>query len=154
MLSRSSRGIGMLYHGYLLHTVQSMYRNIVEPHSRFCCTMWGVCSAAALNKIQKLQSDVASIATNSPCHTPSQSLLGTLGWKTIGQLIDMETLTIVYRSINNEASNYLLNLFKSFSQNAIRELQNAETDLKLPLPKTSSGQKYLSCRGEFNCGTT
>ena len=59
----------------------------------------------------------------------------------------METDPMVYQSINNEALNYLSSLFERLSQNTIRELRNTKTDLKLPLPKASSGQKCVSYRG-------
>ena len=53
---------------------------------------------------------------------------------------------MVYKSINNEAPNYLTSLFERPSQNTIRELRNTKTDLKMPLLKTSSGQKCFSYR--------
>ena len=88
-------------------TVQSMYKSIIEPHFRFCCSVWRVCSATALNKRQKPQNRAAMVATSSPYDAPSQPLLGKLGWQTIREFIDMETVTMIYRSINNEAPNYL-----------------------------------------------
>ena len=110
-----------------LTTVQSMYKSIIESHFRFCCLVWGVCSATALNKLEKLQNRAARIATSSPYDAPSQPLLEKLGWQTIRELIDMETATMVYRSINNEAPDYLLILFERLSQNTIKELRNTKT---------------------------
>ena len=58
LIKQISSGIGMLRHGkryFPLTTVQSMYRSIIEPHFRCCCSVWGVCNATALNKLQKLQ---------------------------------------------------------------------------------------------------
>ena len=112
-----------------------MYKSIIEPHFRLCCSVWGVCRATALNKLQRLQNRAARIATSSPYDAPSQPLLGKLGWQTIRELIDMETATMVYRSINNEAPNYLSTTLERLSQNTIKELQNTKTDLKLPLSK-------------------
>ena len=48
----------------------------------------------------------------------------------------METATMVYRSINNEAPDYLSTLFERLSRNTIKELRNTKTDLKLPLLNT------------------
>ena len=59
----------------------------------------------------------------------------------------METATMVYRSINNEARNYLSSLFERLSQNTIRQLRNTTTDLRLRLLKLSSGQKCFSFKG-------
>ena len=118
-----------------LTTVQSMYKSIIEPHFRFCCSVWGVCSATALNKLQRLRNRAAKIATSSLYDAPSQPLLEKLGWQTIRELIDMETATMAYRSINNEAPDYLSTLLERLSQNTIKELRNTKTDLKLPLLK-------------------
>ena len=49
--------------------------------------------------------------------------------------------------MNNEAPSYLTSLFESLSQNTVRELRNTKTDLKLPLLKTSRGQKCFYYRG-------
>ena len=48
----------------------------------------------------------------------------------------MGTAMMVYRSINNEAPDYLSTLFERLFQNTIKELRNTKTDLKLPLLKT------------------
>ena len=150
LIKKISIGIGMLRHGkrYVpLTTVQSMYKSIIEPNFRFCCLVWGVCSATALNKLQRLQNRAARIATSSPYDAPSQPRLEKLGFQAIRELIDMETATMVYWSINNEAPDYLSTLFERLSQNIIKELRNTKTDLKLPLLKTSNGQKCFSYRG-------
>ena len=115
LIKKISSGIGMLRHGnryFPLTTVQSMYRSIIEPHFRFCCSLWGVCSATALNKLQRLQNRAARIATSSPYDAPSQPLLEKLRWQTIREIIDMETAMMVYQSINNEAPDYLSTLFE------------------------------------------
>ena len=49
-----------------------------------------------------------------------------------------------YRSINNEAPDYLSTLFERLSQNTIKELRDTKTDLKFPL---LNGQKCFSYRG-------
>ena len=56
---------------------------------------------------------------------------------------------MVYRSCN-EAPNYIASLFERLSQNTVRELLNSKTDLKLPLPETSSGPESFSYKGSGN----
>ena len=34
-----------------LTTIQSMYRSLIEPYVRSCCSMWGVCSTTALQAV-------------------------------------------------------------------------------------------------------
>ena len=90
LIKKISKGIGILRYGkrYLpLTTVQSMYRSITESHFRFCCSLWGVCSATALNKLKKLQNHAAGIATNCHYDAPSQPLVEKLGWQSIRNLL-------------------------------------------------------------------
>ena len=60
---------------------------------------------------------------------------------------DMETARMVYRSINNEAPNYLTGLLERLSQSTARELRNIKIDFALSLKKTSGGQRCFSYRG-------
>ena len=53
----------------------------------------------------------------------------------------------MYKSTNGLAPEYLSKLFiKNSAQNTLR-LRNTETDLRVPLFKTSNGQKSISFRG-------
>ena len=54
---------------------------------------------------------------------------------------------MVYRSINEEAPNYLPALFDSLSDISVRELRNTKTDLKFLRLKTCSGQRRFAYRG-------
>ena len=47
----------------------------------------------------------------------------------------MKTAKMMYRTINNEAPNYLTTLFERLSENSVREFSNITTDLQLPLLK-------------------
>ena len=58
-----------------------------------------------------------------------------------------ETATIMYKATNNLAPAYLSELFvKNAAQNTIK-LRNIAPDLRIPLFKTSNGQKSISYRG-------
>ena len=68
-LSKISRGVGMLKYSkkfLSLETVQKMYLGIVEPHIRYCCSVWGCAGDAILQKLQKIQNRAAGIVTDSP----------------------------------------------------------------------------------------
>ena len=131
----------------LLTTIHSMYRSLIEPYFRSCCSVWGVCSTTALNRLQKLQNRASRIATCSPYDAFSQPLLKELEWPTVKELIETETARMVYRSINEEAPNYLTALFDTLSDNSVRELRNTNTYLELPRLKTCSGQWCIVYRG-------
>ena len=118
MMKKISRALGMIRHAkqYLpLSVLQTMYRSMVEPYFRFCCPVCGVCGTTALNKLQKLQNRAARIVTNSPYRMSAPPIIKQLGWLTVNDLIETETLKMVYRSINHEAPEYLTGLFQRLS---------------------------------------
>ena len=83
-------------------TLKTLYTSIVEPHSRYCCSVWGCCGITQINQLQKLQNRTARIITNSSFDTPSRPLIKQLGWKTIAQLIDIESKTKVFKSLKGQ----------------------------------------------------
>ena len=89
----------------------------------------------------------ARIVTNSSYDAPSRPLIKELGWKTIQELIQNESETMVFKSLNGLAPQYLCNLFTKNSECSSRSLRNTETDLRLPMKKTANGQKCFSFRG-------
>ena len=90
--SKVSRGLGLLKHAKKVlpfSSLTSLYTSIVEPHFRYCCSVWGCAGTTEINRLQKLQNRAARIVTNSSFNTPSNQLIETLGWKTINELIDI-----------------------------------------------------------------
>ena len=99
------------------------------------------------HRLQKLQNRAARIVTDSPYDAHSETLIKKLGWLTIKQLMDTETVKIVYNALHNEAPKYLKELFHRMSDIQNRELCNSKTDLHIPLLRTSSEQKSFAYRG-------
>ena len=135
-----SRGLGMLPFSkkYLpIITVQKMYRSFVEPYFRYSCPVWGVAGINAINRLQKLQNKAARIITNSAYDASALPIIRELGWPTINELIESETLKIVYKSLNDQAPIYLTEMFVRLSETCKRELCNTKTDLAIPCRKTA-----------------
>ena len=148
--AKISRGIGMLRYAkrYVpLSTVKTMYRSIVEPYLRYCCTVWGCCTEADLKRLQILQNRAARIVTNSAYDAHSLPLIKGLGWLTVKELIRFETATTVFKSVNQLCSDYMAQMFQRQREQAMRTLRNTETDLRLPLFRTNNGQKSFAYRG-------
>ena len=78
----------MLKHPY--HR-KHLYIGIVEPHFRYCCSVWSCAGLTEINQLQKLQHRAARILTNSSFGSPSRLLIDMLGFKTIEQLIADES---------------------------------------------------------------
>ena len=124
-----------------------MYRSMVEPYFHLCCPVWGVCGTTALNKLQKLKNCAARIMTNSPYRMSAPPIIKQLGWLTVNDLLETETLKMVYRFINYEAPEYLTGLFQKLTESSARQLRNTSTDLYVPFLKTACGKKCFSYRG-------
>ena len=80
--------------------------------------------------------------TNNPTNPYRMSappIIRQLGWKTVKELIETETVKMVYRSINHEASEYLTVLFQRLYETCARQLRNTSTDLYVPFLKTEWG---------------
>ena len=122
-------------------TLKTLYRGIVEPHFRYCCSVWGFAGSSELNRQQKQQNRAERILTNSSSDTPSRQLIDMLGWETIDQLIALESKTIVLKSIHEMAPQYICELFTRSS------IHNTETDFKLPKKKSYLGQRCFLLRG-------
>ena len=148
--AKISRGIGMLRYAkrYVpLSTVKTMYRSIVEPYLRYCCTVWGCCTEADLKRLQILQNRAARIVTNSAYDAHSLPLIKGLGWLTVKELIRFETATTVFKSVNQLCPDYMAQMFQRQREQAMRTLRNTETDLRIPLFRTNNGQKSFAYRG-------
>ena len=126
----------------------TLYTGIVEPHLRYCCSVWGCAGSTEINRLQKLQNCAARIITNSSFDAPSRPLIEGLGWKTIEELISYESTIMVFKSVNELAPRYLCNLFTKISQCSFRNLRNTETDLRLPKKRSANWQKCFSFRGD------
>ena len=114
-----SRGLGILKHAKKFlpfSALTSLYTNIVEPHFRYCCSVWGCAGTTKINRLQKFQNRAARIVTNSSFDTPSNQLTDNLGWKTINELIDIESKTMVFKSLNELAPPYLRSLFRKIRE--------------------------------------
>ena len=148
--SKVSRGLGLLKHAKKclpFSALTSLYNSIVKPHFRYCCSMWGCAGTTEINRLQKLQNRAARIVTNSSFDTPSNQLIETLGWKTINEAIDIQSKTIVFKSLNELAPLYLRSLFGKNSKSTSYRLRNTSTDLRLPKKRTENGKKSFSSRG-------
>ena len=130
-----SRGLGLLKHAKKFlpfSALTNLYTSIIELHFRYCCSVWGCAGTTQINRLQNLQNRAARIVTNSSFDTPSNLLIETLGWKTINELIDTETKTMVFKSLNELAPPYLRSMFMKNSQITSYRLHNTSTDLRLP----------------------
>ena len=150
VVSKVSRAIGFLKYSKSLvpsTTLINLYKSIVEPHFRYCCSVWGCCSSIEKTRLQRLQNRAARIITGGRYDDSAAPLIKSLGWQTVEEMIGSETKIMVFKALNGYAPQYLTELFSRNSQNSVHNLRNTSNDLKLPLMKTATGQRCFSFRG-------
>ena len=148
--SKVSKALGLLKHAKKslpASSLRSLYLGIVEPYFHCCCSVWGCCGSSTLLQLQKLQNRAARILTNSAFDVPSSPLIRSLGWMTIADLISFESKQLVFKSLNNQAPQYICKLFQRNSECSSRDWRNTATDLRLPMSTSLNDQKRLSYRG-------
>ena len=87
--TKLSRAIGFLKHAnntLPIASLKTLYSSILEPHFRYCCSVWGCYSTTDIDQLQKLQNRAARIVTNSSFYAPSRPLIGVLVGKPFASL--------------------------------------------------------------------
>ena len=118
--------------------------SIIEPHLRYCCSVWRCCEKTEIDRLQKLSNRASRIVTNSSNDTPSMPPILNLDWETIDDFINQKIKTIAFKSVSNLAPQYLINLFTRNSHSSSHNLRNTDSDVQIPKKKTSNGQKFFS----------
>ena len=132
--------------------MKTLYTGIVEPHFRYCCSVWCCCGKTCLNQLQKLQNRAARIVTNvvmmlqvsfySMEYYTHYTSLHSLGWKSIAELIIAdEKKLMVFKSLNDVGPKYMYNMFTKNSHFTERNLRSTTTDLRLRLRKSTVDRK-------------
>ena len=145
-----SRGICILRYAkqYLPpSTIEKMYSSLIEPYFRYCCPVWGNAGVSIIGKLQKLQNRTAKLITNSPFDASPLPVIRALGWSTVRGIIDRESATIVYKSLNSDAPSYMSDMFTKIDVSTIRSLRNSDCDLRVPFLRTTTGQRCFSYQG-------
>ena len=91
--SKVSWAVGFLRHAKSFlpkETLHTLYTGIVEPHFRYCYSVWGCAGLTKTNQLRKLQTRAARLITNSSFDAPGRPLIRELGWKTIDELVSGE----------------------------------------------------------------
>ena len=150
LATKISRAIGLIKYAKRslpLKTIQGLYRSLVEPHFRYCCSVWGCVNKTNLDRLQKLQNRAIRTISNARYDAPVQPLLMRLGLLSVPSLIKEESAKIVFKSPNNLAPDYMKGLFVKNSQNYTRVLRNTHGDLRTPFLQTNGSQNCFAYRG-------
>ena len=100
-----------------------------------------------LTPSKKIQNRAERIVTNCPYDAPAAPLLQSLGWLSIKDLIRKATAMLTYKSLNSLAPQYLTELFTKCSESNGLNLWSSESNLQIPILKTSIGQNAYCYSG-------
>ena len=95
--------------------LEMLYKTIVEPHFRYCNTVWGHCGDTLLNRLQALQNRATRIISSQKyANTDHKYLLKNLKWLNVRQLIMLDTAVLVYKSRNQQVPIRTSVMFQNF----------------------------------------
>ena len=147
--SKVSRAIGFLKYAKSLvpsTTLINLHKSIVEPHFRYCCSVWGCCNSTEKSRLQRLQNRAARIITGSRFDDSAMPLIKGLGWQTIAEMISSETNTMVSKALNGRAPQYLTELLEKLAK-LCSQLAKYFKRPKVATNETATGQRCFSFRG-------
>lgn len=106
---------------YLPTTTRALfYQYYIKPHIEYCCSIWGHCSQKDSNTITKLQKQAARLVLDVDRYTPSEQMFTQLNWPTFEQIVHEKQATLVFKSINNLAPEYMTNMFQKKRGDGLR----------------------------------
>ena len=148
--SKVSRAIGIIKCAKKvlpLNLLKMLYLGLVEPHFRYCCSVWGSCGATTRKALDKLQNRAIRIITNSVYDVSVGPLLKQLQLPSISDMIKQESASMVYKALNAEAPIYLAEQFTRVCDITSRTLRSSTLSLRPPRLKSRNGQNCFAYRG-------
>ena len=70
----------------------------------------------SLDKLQKLQNSAAKTVTGCRLDQSALPIIRALGWPTVRELLDFETVKMVFKSLNGEAPSYMSDMFNEVNE--------------------------------------
>ena len=128
-------------------TLLTIYNSLVQPHFDYCSVVWGNCNKTLSNKLQKLQNRAARILTYSSYDANADCLMEKLGWRKLDSQRQIHKATMVYKSLNGLAPDYLRSKFVDRSSLTNYSLRDTESKLAIPLPRTNFMKNSFSYSG-------
>ena len=91
--------------------LSSIYSALVQPYFDYCTVVWGIYNKFLATKLQKRQNRAARILTFSPYDASVDNLFTSFAWKKLEAHCKIQTASMVYKSLNGLALQYLNSLF-------------------------------------------
>ena len=116
-------------------TLHSIYQALVQPHFNYCNIVWGNCGVTLQDKLQKLQNTAARVLTYSNYDADVNNLFELLGWKSLVSQRQIERATMVFKSLQGLAPEYLCSKF--VHRDSSYCLRDSVNKVNVPQPRTN-----------------
>jgi hypothetical protein len=125
------------------HTYYNAY---FLPCLDYCVTTWGYCSKMNMEKIYMYQKRLGRMLLNDyECST--KVLFNRLGWLTVYERIELQTLKLVYKCLYDTVPIALSNMLSLRCNDRDLPLRNTGIDLSLPKAKTECRKCSFDYKG-------
>ena len=135
-------------------TLLTIYKSIILPHFDYCDVVWDTLNKGLAERLQKLQNRSARVITSSSYEIRSNDILKQLGWKKLSHRRLAHSATMMYRILNDQASEYLQENYLTLYNKTSYNLRNGKLNLAIPKkPRTENLKKSFAYRGAKICNS-
>ena len=129
-------------------SLNQYFNSYILPIFDYGCLIWGGNTAAQTNRLLKLQKRAARIILRADTMTPSKTMFDKLKWLSFPKRIQYHASIMMYKSLNNLAPDYMMDLFNKVSESHSRNLRSVENDLlMIPFSKTRYYDRSFAIQG-------
>ena len=134
-----------------VHTLESIYKSLVQPYFDYCSPLWDTCGKLLKDKLQRFQTRAARVILGANHDTHSVDLLNMFSWDTLENRRSGAKSVLMYKILNEHTAPGLRGSFvrREIDQTNYR-LRNTATDLTLPKPKREFLKKSFKYSGAVN----
>ena len=118
-------------------TLHLIYKALIQPHFDYCNVVRGNCGIKLAAKPQKLQSRAARALTFSKYDADASQLFENLNWKNLSTQRDIHKASLVFKSLNGLAPEYLSSKFIGRSNTTPYTFRDSANKLTIPQPRTN-----------------
>ena len=111
-----------------------------------CNVVWGNCNKSLATELQKLQNRAAHILTFSLYDASVDNLFTSLAWKKLEAQREIQTASMVYKSLNGLSPQYLNSMFSYRNEVSSYSLRDSEGKLAIPPPRNNYVKSSFSYR--------
>jgi hypothetical protein len=112
-------------------SLQIFYNSYILPIFDYGITVWGHTSDYNIDRLTRLQKRAARIILKAHYLTPSTQMFKELKWQPIRDRIKFHSATMVYKSLNGRAPEYMNDLLKVID-NSVRTRSMTQKHLEVP----------------------